>query len=207
MISRLRSALFVAAALLGAVQTASAQNCGTGKCGPAVGNSYSGRSECGHFGLKLYPRSELHYIKQFCGPHIVPGSCFGYFKPQITPWGQACPMYGDAVAEAMNSGPRTYTPAATTPETPPSNNPSGPTPKLPEPKTLPKDPMTPKIPDMLPKSNDTFPKIPDVIPSKPPVIPVKPPTATPMVPKLEGTPSISAPPSSLPPIPESPIKF
>ncbi|MCZ2344241.1 MAG: hypothetical protein LC104_20975 [Bacteroidales bacterium] len=50
-------------------------------------------AECGHGGLKQYPRLDSHYIKKFCAPTICPGSCNGYFQTKWTPWAYACPQW------------------------------------------------------------------------------------------------------------------
>ena len=170
-----------------------AQNCGAG-CGPLLDNGSVKRSgDCGLWGMKQYPLSELRYIKQFCGPHVVPGSCFGYFKPQITPWGQACPLYGDAVSDALNSGPRQFATAPTTNSTPLTT---------PKPVETPKAAEVPKAveaPKELPKTSD------GVVPPKAPVVPPKPPTAPSKLDPgafLPPLPEVSVP--TLPPIPETP---
>lgn len=72
-----------------------------------------GRKDCGACGLRQYPRSEKHYIKQFCKPTISPGSCFGHFKPQITRWSDACPNWA-AGREVVHPGAAAYHPQAPT---------------------------------------------------------------------------------------------
>ncbi len=113
-------ALVAALACLLAPTAAFAQECDT--CGPRVGNSYSGGHDrnCN----RIYPRFESRYIRQFCGPHLSPDACFGYFKTQVTPWGQACPSYGghtppDAAAPGTPQ-------AAVTPAAPASIPPAAP---------------------------------------------------------------------------------
>jgi hypothetical protein len=185
----LRLIILSGLALFGTGQLSQAQNCGGG-CGPTVKNSAVTRSghDCGHFGLMPNPRSELHYIKQFCGPHIVPGSCFGYFKPTITPWGDACPLYGDSRVDAAMSGQRSFTPAATPTETEPTKPANTPA-NTNAPKTLPEPKVVPKTPETG--------------------TPMKPPTVSPIVPKLNSStlPSIPSVPVVLPPIPETPTKY
>ena len=171
--------------------TASAQNCcgGVGGgCGPRASNSAGGSNCGGVLGLKAFPFSDERYIRQFCGPYVSAGSCFGYFKPQITPWGAACPLYGDARADAAASGlykypssvgaPRepqqipTPTPATAPPAVPMSPKSDAPRemPKagelLPPPKTL--DPATPATPATPPK--------PPSVPIAPPAVPAMPST-------------------------------
>jgi len=166
-----------------------AQDCSTG-CGPRVGNSCATRvSDCGHGGMKQYPLSEKHYIKQFCGPHIVAGSCFGYFKPQITRWGQACPNY---VGEPESVGTVVYTPIAQpaqaaepVKETPKSTPLAAP--KVDAPKVEPIKPM-PTIP--------TIPKI-EEVPGKPPTSPIVP-GKLPAAPNAPAIPKVEVPPLILP---------
>jgi hypothetical protein len=64
--------LLVVGAVALATGTASAQSCD----GP----------KCGHGGLKPSPTFDSKYIKQFCYPTIVPGSCYGHFPTKWTPW-------------------------------------------------------------------------------------------------------------------------
>lgn len=150
----------VAAAAYVLAPAAAAGDCDAGACGPRVSNGYGHRADCtaGHFGQKIYPLFETRYIKQFCGPTASPNSCFGYFKPQITPWGQACPLYADpagAVAYGPTAAPPlTIPPAATTPAAPaPRPADIGPLPTIPTvpapPADLPKPPSAPRLPSNL----------------------------------------------------------
>ena len=59
------------------------------------------KTQCGHYGLKIYPLSDQRYIKQFCHPTICPGSCFGVFKQQWNRWDAACPNWHAGNADAM----------------------------------------------------------------------------------------------------------
>jgi hypothetical protein len=149
---------------------ASAQNCcGGSGSGPRCGNSASG-CLAGLLGIKQYPLSDARYIRQFCGPHIAPGSCFGYFKPQITAWGEACPYYGDARVDAANSGLHKYNtpPAAGTTATLPTSLPE--TTPVPPKATVP----VPEVPEApMPRTPDS------AIPPKPPSAPI-----VPTIPKL-----------------------
>lgn len=180
--------MLLAAVALAAAATsnAAAQNCGAG-CGPRVGNSCVKRaSDCNHSGLKQYPLSEKHYIKQFCGPHIVPGSCFGYFKPQITPWGQACPNYVGEPEIAHAYAPAITQPAvAPTPETPKTapkvETPKVETPKADAPKVMPTIPTIPKV-EEIPGKPPTTPILPGKLPAPAPVLPT--------IPKVEPSPII-----------------
>ncbi len=189
---KLRAGLRLAAvAAAGCVlaPAASADDCNTGACGPTLANGYGHQADCtaGHFGQKIYPVFESRYIKQFCGPTASPNSCFGYFKPQITPWGQACPLYADpaaAVAYGPTSPvtPAVIPPAATTPATP--------------------APTTPVTPAPQPRATDrgqlpTIPIVPAPDPVRPGKLP-KPPTGPLVPPKLEP----SAQGLTLPPVAE-----
>ncbi len=83
--------------------TARAQSCATCEGGGAGGAVRE--KTCGPCGLRQYPFSDKRYIRQFCHPTICPGSCFGYFKTQWTPWGQACPNWcGDDSAGVVGYG-------------------------------------------------------------------------------------------------------
>ena len=152
--------------------TAAAQHCcgGVGGgSGPRCGNSAG--SNCGGIlGLKAFPFSDERYIRQFCGPHVAAGSCFGYFKPQITPWGAACPLYGDARADASASGLYKYPSSVDAPR---------------EPKAAP-TPITPPktdLPREMPKTSpETLPTPKSVTPTKPPTSPIVP--AIPEVPNF-----------------------
>ena len=190
-----RVGLFSLIALGATVPAATAQNCcgGVGGgSGPRCGNSASGN--CGGIlGLKAFPFSDERYIRQFCGPYVAAGSCFGYFKPQITPWGAACPLYGDARVDAAASGLYKYPSSAGAPRepqqaptpTPPAAPPrtsdtqpkadapreqpkageAAPTPKLFEPMTPAKPPTAPLVPPADPKRDQgvSLPALPEVI--------------------------------------------
>lgn len=185
--ARFIAAVAMSYGLWGSASVAVAQNCGAG-CGPLVGNSCAKRaSDCGWLGLKIYPRMESRYIRQFCGPHICPGSCFGYFKPKITRWNEACPNYGEPAVDQFVAAPTYQSQQPTTPaviET------------APEPKA--------KIPPISDSGPKPMPKLPDVTapdaPIKPPSIPAKPPTtgATPLLKPLEQG-------LVIPPVPEVPV--
>lgn len=110
-----------------------------------------------------YPRSDWHYIRQFCGPTLNPGSCYGHYQTKWRRWEDACPTGnancspGFPGSTAPISMPQQYnpgpvpgsTPNINTPQTTPPSN-SNP---IPAPGILPK---TPKMPDNI------EPKIPDV---------------------------------------------
>lgn len=75
----------LAIALTSGEASAQCTTCGT------AGSGHS--ADCGHGGLKQYPRFDSHYIKKFCAPTICPGSCNGYFQTKWTPWAYACPQW------------------------------------------------------------------------------------------------------------------
>ncbi len=169
-----RVGLFSLIALGVSVPAASAQNCcgGTGGgCGPRSSNSASGSNCGGILGMKAFPFSDERYIRQFCGPHVAAGSCFGYFKPQITPWGEACPLYGDARVDAAASGMYKYPSSAGAPREPQ---------QLPTPAT-PAAPPKSDVPKEMPKALD--PTTPPKAPSGP-IVPSKPPSAPATIPKV-----------------------
>ena len=86
----------IAAVFSSTTSVASAQDCGSQGCGPRTCKKCGcPATGCGHFGLVIYPRCEYRYIKQFCSPTIAPGSCFGYFRTNWTPWQEACPNWCD----------------------------------------------------------------------------------------------------------------
>ncbi len=172
-----RVGLFSLIACGASVPAASAQNCcggAGGGCGPRSSNSASGGNCGGILGMKAFPFSDERYIRQFCGPHVAAGSCFGYFKPQITPWGEACPLYGDARVDAAASGMYKYPSSAGAPREPQ---------QLPAPVTPPKatEALKSDVPKEMPKGLD--PTTPPKAPSAP-IVPSKPPSAPATIPKV-----------------------
>ena len=169
-----RVGLFSLIACGASVPAASAQNCcggAGGGCGPRSSNSASGGNCGGILGMKAFPFSDERYIRQFCGPHVAAGSCFGYFKPQITPWGEACPLYGDARVDAAASGMYKYPssagaprepqqlPTPVTPAAPPKSDVPKEMPKALDPTTPPKAPSSPIVPSKPPSAPATIPKV------------------------------------------------
>lgn len=169
-----RVGLFSLIACGASVPAASAQNCcggAGGGCGPRSSNSASGGNCGGILGMKAFPFSDERYIRQFCGPHVAAGSCFGYFKPQITPWGEACPLYGDARVDAAASGMYKYPssagaprepqqlPTPVTPTAPPKSDAPKEMPKVLDPATPPKAPSGPIVPSKPPSAPATIPKV------------------------------------------------
>ena len=41
---------------------------------------------------KTYPLSDWHYIRQFCGPTLNPGSCYGHYQTKWRQWSDICPQ-------------------------------------------------------------------------------------------------------------------
>lgn len=62
---------------------------------------------------KIYPLSEQHYLKKFPGPRVNCGPCFGFYKPAVRPWHEAC-----GEPEPENFGPRTYAGGPSVPDLP-----------------------------------------------------------------------------------------
>ncbi len=178
--------------------TASAQNCcgGVGGgCGPRSSNSAGGSNCGGILGMKAFPFSDERYIRQFCGPHVSADSCFGYFKPQITPWGAACPLYGDARADAAASGLYKYPSSVGAPREP-QQIPTGATPAVPAPPRTSDTPPKSDLPREMPKTGELLPppkSVEPTTPPKPPGVPIAPPVVPSTAPGL-----------NLPRIPEVP---
>lgn len=131
------------------------------------GTTHAKSDDCGHGGLKQYPRFDSKYIKKFCAPTICPGSCNGYFQTKWTPWAYACPQWtpgGMPPDPAMvNWYPPTYGPQA------------GPTPAaIPHANTVP-----PQGSEPVPAPRPTVDKEPALVPM--PTIPPAPP-ASPIIP-------------------------
>ena len=151
--------------------------CGPNGCGgPAQGPA--GKGPCSTCGQRMYPVFDNRYIRQYCKPTINPGSCFGHYKTQWTPWGGACPNWGGdgAVVDASVQNPLDRIPANKPDMIPPIG--SSPKEALPNPKPVPTpDPTAPPAKDP-----------PKVQPTIPPVVPA---------PKIGTDPGIV-----LPPIPE-----
>ncbi|QEL17223.1 hypothetical protein [Limnoglobus roseus] len=155
-------------------------------------------------GLKIYPKSEAHYIKQFSGPTISPcGPCFGYNRTQWRSWGEACNE-----PQPVDPGPVKYAPPAE--EAIPEPEKKG-TPATPKIETGPKATEKKDPPVIAPEKKEPpkvdAPKPPDVKPEVPKIELPKPPEAKPgLEPKTENT-SIVLPLPSVPtplPVPPAP---
>lgn len=189
-------------------------NCGPNGCGTQAcpGCGKKGPSPCSTCGLRMYPFSDKRYIRQFCYPTINPGSCFGHYKTQWTPWGAACPGWGGG--EALNYGPapvagssgilgaepdptKVNPPVEPKPMTPML---PGPKPVTPEPKPVIPEPKTPPV-KPLPEAPAPKPIVPEpkpVVPAPKPVVPADPLP----VPKVPADPLPKAPVEKLPKVPE-----
>ena len=123
---RLRALVFVAALVFGGASAARAQtslfgcgplgHCGNsnaGTYGPAVlgsnpsGKLFSNRRMGGcepQCAVNSYPLSDWAYIRKFCGPQLIPGSCYGHFQTKWRKWEDHCPAGGTATGEACAPG-------------------------------------------------------------------------------------------------------
>lgn len=101
-------------------------------------------------GLKLYPKSEARYIKQFAGPTISPcGPCFGYYRTQWRSWGEACNE-----PQPVDPGPQKYVPP---PEPVPEPEKLG-TPAVPKIDAGPKPPEKKEPPVLQPDKKEPLPE-------------------------------------------------
>ena len=94
--------------------TAQCTTCGTAGGGTCGGGNGPGCNH--HGGLRQYPKFDSHYIKDRCYPTICPGSCYGHFQTQWTPWPLACPSWTPGTLpydpSLVNTYPPTYGPTA-----------------------------------------------------------------------------------------------
>ena len=108
-------------------------------CGNGVKNPGPSKPTCDS---KIYPLSEWHYIKRYCGPVISPNATYGYHPTQWRAWdGQQNTV--SCATPATMTAPIQELPKA---ETPKAESTKMETPKVESPKTdtLPK-PMNPMI--------------------------------------------------------------
>lgn len=140
-----RAGLAVGFGLWAATGAASAQQpCAT--CGAAEGGVCAGEAGCGPLGRR--PFGGRLCAPRYCAPTVCPGSCFGYFKTQWTPWEQACP--GWYTSPAVTAPPARPVPNGTVPPPPAPKAPeTAPEPKSPAPAPA-KEPG--KEPSAAPKS-------------------------------------------------------
>jgi hypothetical protein len=127
-------------------------------CGNGVANPGPSKPTCDY---KIYPLSELHYIRRYCKPVISPNATYGYFPTQWRAWdgnqtaAAGCAPTSASVIETpvMDSKPMEVKPEAK-PEVKPETKTADP--KLPDAK-----PMTPEKSPSMPK-----PMIPPAVPGK-----------------------------------------
>ncbi len=143
-------------------------------------NRLAGPDEPGCVGRSSYPLSDWHYIRQFCGPTLQPGTCHGYHATKWRKWEDTCATAGGAGCGAaapvmMAPAPLLYAPP--TPTAPPAKSSEElPTPKEDKPKTdVPKvDPVTPPKVPLIPKDSSTVPAPLPKIPRLPMPMPPEP---------------------------------
>lgn len=165
-----------------------------------------GPDEPACIGRSNYPLSDWHYIRQFCGPTLHPGTCHGYYPTKWRKWEESCP---GGVCGTAAGGPDVFLPptplmlAPPGPITPVVPTPSEqlPPPKEDRPKTdVPKvDPITPPKSPLIPKDTGTAPAPLPGIPVAP--VPMPLPSEPGKINTTEAT--IPMPPSTVvPPLPE-----
>lgn len=130
-----------------------------------------GPNEPSCVGRSSYPLSDWHYIRQFCGPTLQPGTCHGYHQTKWRKWEETCAnagVGGCATAPDLVPPPlMTPPPQQIAPITPPPE--PLPLPKGEVPKDLPKgdvpkvDPVTPPKVSPIPKEG----KEPAPLPNEP----------------------------------------
>lgn len=103
---------------------------------------------------KIYPLSDAHYIKQFCGPQICPGACFGYFPNTWRSWDAACGTPTQAVTSVSTPPAQTAPAPGKAPANPmpmPMTPPPGSTDKLPGETAAPKTDKRDQSPVSVPR--------------------------------------------------------
>ena len=95
-------------------------------CAKGVSATLSPKPKCDN---QIYPLSEYHYYKRYCGPVISPNATYGHFQTQWRPWdggtAQAgCATKSETVTSVAPSAPATEstTPKVTPPVAPPAVN-------------------------------------------------------------------------------------
>ncbi|MCU0703974.1 MAG: hypothetical protein MUF18_08365 [Fimbriiglobus sp.] len=116
----------------------------------------AGPNEPGCVGRSSYPLSDWHYIRQFCGPTIQPGTCHGYHQTKWRRWDESCPAGTPGCAppaELTLSAPPPFVapPAPVAPPEPsiPLDMPKADVPKVDVPKV---EPIAPPKVSPIPKS-------------------------------------------------------
>jgi hypothetical protein len=144
-------------------------------CNPKGHGKMPGPNEPGCIGRSSYPLSDWHYIRQFCGPTLIPGTCYGHFQTKWRRWEEHCSdgsCAGGAVGVPLPEVSVPLAPPQTLPTTP--TPPSGP--PMPDPKpVVPPKGDVPKVDPVAPPKIPLGPKEGGLTPSTLPVIPVVPP--------------------------------
>lgn len=90
-------------------------------CANSIRNPQAPKPTCDH---KIYPLSELSYIRRYCGPVISPNATYGYFQPQWRAWDGQQTMAGcsaPGTTAASPSDTKTENKPDSVPSTPPAN--------------------------------------------------------------------------------------
>ncbi len=158
----------------------------------------AGPNEPGCVGRSSYPLSDWHYIRQFCGPTLQPGSCYGHFQTKWRRWDQICPGSPNPVQGTASPPPVGFSSGGpisvdepkkdTLPEPKelPTEDPKKDEPKKDEPK---KDPVAPPKLPLLPKEEKKEPL---------PVIPIPPVPELKVSANPQAAPKLAPVPATLP---------
>jgi hypothetical protein len=114
----LRAAAAIAAAVSLAGAAVAADPCPT--CANGVSATLPPKPKCDN---QIYPLSEHHYYKRYCGPVISPNATYGHFTTQWRPWDggtahAACAAPAVAAPAGAGSLPAPAAPKPAGPETP-----------------------------------------------------------------------------------------
>jgi hypothetical protein len=125
-------------------------NCATGNGNPAnfAPNKPFHKNGCQPYcATKIYPHSDWHYIKHYCGPSLIPDGCsnaYGHFPTTWRKWEDVCPGWQPNNDSTCNRGTcavgcqpgEYYVPGTTYPAPVPSPVPApAPAPAIPAPAT------------------------------------------------------------------------
>lgn len=148
-------------------------------------------------GRSSYPLSDWHYIRQFCGPTLQPGTCYGHFQTKWRKWEDHCPNPGGCAAGADHSSPVLLPIPVSGPPIPVQP----PAEVLPPPKG-----DVPKVDPVAPPKVPLVPKETGLTPAPLPVVPVPPVTGEPRKISSETAAPTPMPPPRLvvPPTPNEP---
>lgn len=124
-------------------------------CNPKGHAKLPGPNEPGCVGRSSYPLSDWHYIRQFCGPTLIPGTCYGHFQTKWRRWEEHCTDGSCAGGPPVG----VTLPEVSIPVAPPQ-----------QPPTTPPVPGGPPMPD---PSKGGTPKVDPVAPPKVPLGPVE----------------------------------